>query len=120
MPRKVRFRVAVEVVARIEGVVPVVLERASPKHVGAGFRDCVDLAADVPAELRTVTVRLDAELADGFHPERRPGGAAGRTVGEIVQQRAVEQVDVRARILLSLIHISEPTRLLSISYAVFC
>ncbi len=99
IPREVRFRVHVEVVARIERVVPVVLERASTEHVGAGFRDRIDLAANVPAELRAVAVGLDAELAHGLHPERGPGSAAGRSIGEIVQQRAVEQVDVRPRVL---------------------
>src|SRR5678815_6102967 len=35
-------------------------------------------------------------------------------------QRAIEEAINRSEIFLSLIHISEPTRLLSISYAVFC
>jgi hypothetical protein len=99
IPRELGFPVRVEVVARIERVVPVVLERASTKHVGSGFRDRVDLAADVPAELRAVAVGLDTELPHGFHPERGAGGAAGRAIREVVQQGAVEQVDVRARIL---------------------
>src|SRR5674536_39091 len=57
------------------------------------------------------------------HPRRRglclpgaltvvPGGPAGR--------RLVDGVLVTPHVPLSLIHISEPTRLLSISYAVFC
>ena len=63
------------------------------------MRDHVDLAADVAAELGAVGVRLDTELAHRLHAERGAGGAAGRAVGEVVEQRAVEQVDVRARIL---------------------
>ena len=51
------------------------------------------------AEFGAVRVRLDAELADRLHAERGAGGAAGRAVGEVVLQRAVEQIDVRARVL---------------------
>ena len=86
-----------------------VLERASAEPVGAGFRDRVDLAADVPAELRAVAVGLDAELAHRFHPERGAGGAARRAVGEVVQQRAVEQIHVGARVLPVHAH-REPVR----------
>src|SRR5678815_5097760 len=38
----------------------------------------------------------------------------------ITKQPSVNTLELTARIDLSLIHISEPTRLLSISYAVFC
>ena len=40
--------------------------------------------------------------------------------GETIQQLHGADSRVRGILLLSLIHISEPTRLLSISYAVFC
>src|SRR5678815_1587742 len=55
------------------------------------------------------------------HRRRRAGEEVARQVGRRVVRAvgegvaAVEEVPV-----LSLIHISEPTRLLSISYAVFC
>src|SRR5665254_29522 len=45
-----------------------------------------------------------------------PPGLRGQDVGAARQRRAARQ-EVHE---LSLIHISEPTRLLSISYAVFC
>src|SRR5674536_364629 len=51
--------------------------------------------------------------------EVRVGGQRGQFEGESVDRH--EQTGLlRERLPLSLIHISEPTRLLSISYAVFC
>ena len=67
--------------------------------VGAGLGDDVDLAAGGAAVLGAVAVRGEAELADRLHPQRGAGGAAGGAVGEVVLQRAIEQVDVGARIL---------------------
>src|SRR5678816_177532 len=65
-----------------------------------------------------------------------PGVAGSRVVAQLVvgpallapqvgavgveRQRGLELVEGSGGISLSLIHISEPTRLLSISYAVFC
>ena len=67
--------------------------------VGAGLGDDVDLAAGGAAVLGAVAVRGEPELADRLHPQRGAGGAAGGAVGEVVLQRAVEQVDVGARVL---------------------
>ena len=92
---EVGLRAGVEVVPGVERVVAVILEQAAVEAVGAGLGQHVDLAARVAAELGAVGVGLHAELADALHAERGAGGAAGRTVGEVVLQRAVEQVDVR-------------------------
>ena len=94
-----RLLVDVEVVAGVEGVVAVEQEAGAGEPVGAGLGDDVDLAAGGAAVLGAVAVRGEAELADRLHPQRRAGGAAGRAVGEVVLQRAVEQVDVGARVL---------------------
>ena len=82
---------------------------AAGEAVGARLRQHVDLAAGVAAELGTVGVGLDAELADRLHAERGARRAAGRPVREVVLQRAVEQVDVRSRILTVDAH-AEPVR----------
>ena len=89
----------VEIVAGVERVVAVELVERAVDAVGAGLGQHVDLPARVAAELGAVGVRLDAELANRLGAERRAGGAARRPVREVVLQRAVEQVDVRARIL---------------------
>ena len=101
--------VGVEEVARVERVVAVELVDAAVELVGARLGQDVDLPARVAAELGAVGVRLDPELANRLHAERRAGGAAGRAVGEVVLQRAVEQVHVRARILTVDAH-AEPVR----------
>ena len=89
----------VEIVAGVERVVAVELVEGAVDAVGARLGQHVDLPARVAAELGAVGVRLDAELANRLGAERRSRGTAGRPVREIVLQRAVEQVDVRARIL---------------------
>src|SRR5678816_259307 len=53
-----------------------------------------------------------AEQAD----QRDDVGEGGDVVGALLEARH----DLHHSLFLSLIHISEPTRLLSISYAVFC
>ena len=97
--REVRLLPDVEVIARVECVVAVELEDAAVEPVGPGSRDDIDLAADIAPEFRAVGVRLDPEFLHRLHAERRAGRAPGRAVREVVEQRAVEQVDVRARIL---------------------
>src|SRR5678816_3468064 len=52
------------------------------------------------------------------HPEILSRSA--RIESEILRREAILEVKEGAELKLSLIHISEPTRLLSISYAVFC
>ena len=89
----------VEEVARVEVVVAVELVERAVEGVAAGLRDGVDLPAEVAPVLGAVGVGLDAELADGLKAERRSGGAPRGAVGEVVLRRAVEQVDVRARVL---------------------
>ncbi len=99
VPHEVGLAGGIEVVGRVERVVAVEFEGAAARRVRARFGEHVDLAAVVPAELRAVRVRFDAELADGLHPERRPRRASRRAVGEVVLQRAVEQIDVRPVVL---------------------
>src|SRR5678815_1934039 len=50
----------------------------------------------------------------------RLDGAVGEKVLKLRDIRLWSDLPIRAKVVLSLIHISEPTRLLSISYAVFC
>ena len=76
---KVRLAADVEVVAGVERVVAVKLERAAGEAVRAGLRQDVDLPARVAAELRAVGVRLDAELTNRLrcrapYPRRCPPG----------------------------------------------
>jgi hypothetical protein len=96
---EVGLLVGIEEVAGVERVVAVVLVEAAVPGVLARLRDHVDLAAGVAAELGRVGVGLDAELAHRLGAERRARRAARRAVREVVQQRAVEQVHVRARVL---------------------
>src|SRR5674536_266434 len=81
--------------------------RSGPDKFGdrlAAARCCL---GQFPGELRQLGVALDAaELPRG-------GKHAGRCPAQ-------PDVPVLPALHLSLIHISEPTRLLSISYAVFC
>jgi hypothetical protein len=96
---EVRLARGIEVVAGVERVVAVEQEGGAVERVGAGLGEHVDLAAGIAAELGAVGVRLDAELTDRLGAKRGAGGAAGRSVGEVVLDRPVEQVDVRPRIL---------------------
>src|SRR5678816_4839729 len=68
---------------------------------------CLTLCA-----LRTRRIRLGPCVTDPYSRHPALTAMAIATLDEISGQRAV--------LGLSLIHISEPTRLLSISYAVFC
>jgi len=69
----------VEVVGRVEPLVPEVLEDGAVHFVGARFRDDADLAARAGAIFSRVAARLDAELLDVFEArlelERRIGFA---------------------------------------------
>src|SRR5678815_1096769 len=53
------------------------------------------------------------------HHTRYPGGLRTTTAKEMMAKRPDRVIELAIK-GLSLIHISEPTRLLSISYAVFC
>ena len=75
------------------------LERPPVHPVGAGLGEHADLAAGAAAELGAVGVGFDAEFANRIEAERRAGGAARGSVREVVLQGAVEQVDVRPRVL---------------------
>ena len=97
--REVRLAADVEIVLRIERVVAMELVGAAAQRVAARLGDDVDLPAAHAAELGAVGVGLDAELLDGFGAERRAGGAARGAVGHVVEQGAVEQVHVGARVL---------------------
>src|SRR5678815_1793415 len=73
-------------------------------------------AADVHPQVRDRPV-LPRGPGDGRpRPGNAPAGSRRSRVVHVLDRVAVD----RPRIRLSLIHISEPTRLLSISYAVFC
>ena len=99
MRRNSGFLAGVEVVLRVERRRCDGTRTRSLESIRARLGEHVDLPAVVAAELGAVGVRLDAELADHLHAERRAGGAARRPVGEVVLQRAVEQVDVRTVVL---------------------
>jgi hypothetical protein len=73
------------------------LEQSARQLVGAGLGDGVDLPADRAAELRAVGIGFHAELANVSIPSAVPGGAARRAVREVVEQGAVQQIDVGAR-----------------------
>ena len=95
------------------------------------------MASTLTAELASAAARLIVEEGMEYGPaKRRAARVLGRTSvrpAELPDNDMVEE-EVRAYLalfcadtqpaelhaLLSLIHISEPTRLLSISYAVFC
>ena len=62
---------AIEIVAGIEGVVAMVFIGAAGVAVGARLGEDVDLSTGVAAELGTVGVDLDAELAHALEPERK-------------------------------------------------
>src|SRR5674536_220515 len=71
-----------------------------------------------PALGEGVRVRGPDRCADHANPFA--GEDIIKGAGELGVAVADEELDTRALVGLSLIHISEPTRLLSISYAVFC
>ncbi len=96
---KVRFAQRVEIVRASSASLRWYSIRAAAVSVRARLGEHVDLAAGFPAELGAIGVGLDAKLSDALHAERRSSGAAGGSVREIVLQRAIEQVDVRARVL---------------------
>src|SRR5678815_3341694 len=66
-------------------------------------------------------------LQDGTHSLEQSAKATGRVLQAVYTELHDQRIDYGGTLLkpnmvlsLSLIHISEPTRLLSISYAVFC
>src|SRR5678816_3994821 len=92
--------------------------------------DCVNhwpLIIDERGKIRDISLMAKDQLANLSHAERMEmlmrekdspkGLTMGRRVLELMQLEFLEVLDMQK---LSLIHISEPTRLLSISYAVFC
>src|SRR5450759_1382624 len=65
--------------------------------------------------------RALSEYVVHYHAERNHQGKSNVLLfGRVTQTRLEEPVRCRERLGLSLIHISEPTRLGMISYAVFC
>src|SRR5678815_3442115 len=74
------------------------------------------LFAGLHAQIGAATAAFDVLIALGTHPPMSEDAICARL--EITpEERRTTYGTVR---FLSLIHISEPTRLLSISYAVFC
>eukprot|EP00658_Telonema_sp_P-2_P033473 TRINITY_DN24565_c0_g1_i1.p2 TRINITY_DN24565_c0_g1~~TRINITY_DN24565_c0_g1_i1.p2 ORF type:complete len:115 (+),score=36.05 TRINITY_DN24565_c0_g1_i1:171-515(+) len=70
-----------------------------------------------PSILASDFARLKDECEDVLSPA---GGAAEWLHLDVMDAHFVPNLTFGPPIILSLIHISEPTRLLSISYAVFC
>ena len=99
VPREVWLAERIEVVRCVESVVAKVLVGAARVTVAARLRQDIDLTAGDAPELRAVGICLDAKLAHGLHSQGGAGSAPCRAVGEVVLQRTVEQVDVRARVL---------------------
>src|SRR5678816_3333832 len=94
-----------------------------PERLRAFIRD-VDVATNgclqFPGAAMDATPKLF--LGEGGEPalyEVHPG-AAGRREVDMEPGMPHQPAVNRRGLMLSLIHISEPTRLLSISYAVFC
>eukprot|EP00658_Telonema_sp_P-2_P016582 TRINITY_DN16439_c0_g1_i3.p2 TRINITY_DN16439_c0_g1~~TRINITY_DN16439_c0_g1_i3.p2 ORF type:complete len:114 (+),score=24.65 TRINITY_DN16439_c0_g1_i3:124-465(+) len=85
--------------------------------VARSVLDCLDMPPRRQSTLALAPVHADPELADDDQP-RLPGH--GRVWGKYVCRNKDQSSSSRYPYVLSLIHISEPTRLLSISYAVFC
>src|SRR5450756_2891723 len=92
---------------------------------GRGTQEVINPATGRPIGLvplaRVVDVQRAAESAARAFPGWRTTPPARRA--EIIHRAAAllrERRDMIALLLLSLIHISEPTRLGMISYAVFC
>eukprot|EP00658_Telonema_sp_P-2_P043718 TRINITY_DN3160_c0_g1_i1.p1 TRINITY_DN3160_c0_g1~~TRINITY_DN3160_c0_g1_i1.p1 ORF type:complete len:174 (-),score=83.67 TRINITY_DN3160_c0_g1_i1:67-588(-) len=92
-------------------------------------QDCKDLEEDIndfEAELVEVyddieQDKLDCKFYEDLLAQKEEELEQRRIeVEEMHRVNHQRQVDLHAREDLSLIHISEPTRLLSISYAVFC
>src|SRR4030095_2204059 len=79
----------VEVVFRVERVITVVLVERSVGLIAPGLREHVDLSARIPTKLRAVWVRLAPKLPDRLHAECRSRGAPGRTIREVVLERAI-------------------------------
>jgi hypothetical protein len=87
---------AVEVVRRVEAVVPVVLERRAREQVGARLGDDADLTAGARPELGRVVVRLDAELLHVLEARLQLEGRGDLTVdvagGGVDDRRAFDAV----------------------------
>ena len=68
---------------------------------------------------RSTGIRKMRQESEASHPSR-PHAKEGRLVMPPRHVFEVTGASSKEGVMLSLIHISEPTRLLSISYAVFC
>src|SRR5678816_4728263 len=99
--------------ARLPRMISSVIGSTRGSAMGALQEDVVR-GVDAGPEARSHQRRGVALLDDGGPLEDHPLGQALAGVGRRIDEAAAAEVD------LSLIHISEPTRLLSISYAVFC
>ena len=67
--------------------------------IRTGFADGVDLRAIIASELRRIRVHLNSEFAYGCGSQRSVRRAARRAVREVVLQRSIQQVNIRANIL---------------------
>src|SRR5678815_5419106 len=87
--------------------------------------DWLHFSRDVQEFMNTYWASIDTMLMGRktWEAAMAMGGAGGGGMGGIttyIFSRTLASVGQGAELVLSLIHISEPTRLLSISYAVFC
>src|SRR5678815_4484205 len=108
---------------------PFVIGAGSVTAVGDGTQpSAFALRQNVPNPFNPITTISYDVPAGGAHVSLRIYDTAGRLVRTLVdEQRPAGSHDITwdgrngaGSLVLSLIHISEPTRLLSISYAVFC
>src|SRR5678815_3247062 len=97
---------------------------AGPKQVQTKDHTKQDLSVAyeaVPASLKETVIKPGDANYNRAKSTFFRGGAPGIVFRVTNTQQVVEALTfARSHLNLSLIHISEPTRLLSISYAVFC
>ena len=84
----------VKKIAGVEIIVSKEPEQGAVQRIRARLGDDVERAARGAADLRAVVVRVSAELLDGFDPAERTGSPAGHAVAQIVDDRAIEHIDV--------------------------
>eukprot|EP00658_Telonema_sp_P-2_P011868 TRINITY_DN1453_c0_g2_i3.p1 TRINITY_DN1453_c0_g2~~TRINITY_DN1453_c0_g2_i3.p1 ORF type:complete len:215 (+),score=77.76 TRINITY_DN1453_c0_g2_i3:54-698(+) len=91
--------------------------RKAKEHREASARNCTDFLNVV--EARAAAIHSAAQFQEETHAAAL-GAVMDRLGISLAEQKQRVTTEARKSLELSLIHISEPTRLLSISYAVFC